>query len=185
MGKAVQLRPVTAAEKQELERLSRSRTAPRRPVERAKIIRGWLAQQQPKVIAAEVGCHITTVYAQLHQFNERGLRFLEDGFRSGRPLQYDEQQRGQMVVTAKTKPEQLGLAFGHWTLDRLVEYVNTILSIPVSRSQLAAVLRQEGLKWYQEKTYFSESPDPQVVAKGGHREFISSTATGYACPLCR
>jgi len=167
MGKAVQLRPVTAAEKRELERLSRSRTAPRRHVERARMILGWLAKQHPKVIAAEVGCHITTVYYQLHQFNAGGLSFLEDGSRSGRPLQYDEQQRGQMVVTAKTKPEQLGLDFGHWTLDRLVEYVNTVLSIPISRSQLADVLTQEGLKWYQEKTYFSESPDPQFVEKRG------------------
>lgn len=70
-------------------------------------------------------------------------------------------------MTAKTKPEQLGQEFGHWTLDRLVEYVNTKLSIPISRSQLAEVLTQEGLKWYQEKTYFSASPDPQFVEKRG------------------
>ena len=52
-------------------------------------------------------------------------------------------------------------------LDRLVEYVNTVLTIPISRSQLADVLTQEGLKWYQEKTYFGESPDPQFVEKRG------------------
>jgi transposase len=103
----------------------------------------------------------------LHQFNARGLQFLDDVHRSGRPTTYDEQQRGQLVMTAKTKPEQLGLDFGHWTLDRLVGYVNTSLSIPISRSQLADVLRQEGLKWYQEKTYFSDSPDPPFVEKRG------------------
>ena len=70
-------------------------------------------------------------------------------------------------MTAKTKPETLGLDFGHWTLDRLVEYVNTVVTIPISRSQLADVLTQEGLKWYQEKTYFGESPDPQFVEKRG------------------
>jgi transposase len=167
MAKAVQLRPVTDKEQQELEGLSRSRTAPRRQVERATIILGWLAEQRPQTIAVEVGCHITTVYAQLHQFNARGLQFLDDAQRSGRPTTYDEQQRGQLAMTAKTKPEQLGLDFGHWTLDRLVRYVNMTLSIPISRSQLADVLRQEGLKWYQEKTYFSESPDPQFVEKRG------------------
>jgi len=167
MPKSVQLRPVTEAEKQTLERLSRSRTAEQRQVERARIILGLLAKQRPEAISQAIGCNVTTVYYQLHQFNARGLEFLEDAPRSGRPLHYDEQQRGQIVMTAKTKPEQLGQEFGHWTLDRLVEYVNTKLSIPISRSQLAEVLTQEGLKWYQEKTYFSASPDPQFVEKRG------------------
>jgi transposase len=167
MPKTVTLRSVSANEKRELERLSRSRTAAQRHVERAQIILGWLAGQRPAVTAAQVGCNVTTVYYQLQQFNERGVGFLEDAPRSGRPLTYDEQQRGQMVLTAKTKPEHLGLDFGHWTLDRLVDYVNRVLSIPISRSQLADVLTQEGLKWYQEKTYFTESPDPQFVEKRG------------------
>jgi transposase len=167
MPKSVALRSVSDPEKRELERLSRSRTAAQRHVERAQIILGWLAGQHPAVTAEQVGCTMNTVYNQLHQFNQRGLAFLDDAPRSGRPLQYDEQQRGQLVMTAKTKPERLGLAFGHWTLDRLVEYVNAVLSIPIRRSQLADVLTQEGLKWYQEKTYFSESPDPQFVEKRG------------------
>lgn len=167
MGRRVELRPVSGAEKDQLERLQRSRTAPHRHVERAQIILGWVAKQRPEAIAEAVGCNVSTVYYQLHQFNARGLGFLDDTPRSGRPLNYDEQKRGQIVMTAKTKPEQLGLAFGHWTLDRLVEYVNIRLDIPISRSQLAEVLTQEGLKWYQEKTYFSESPDPQFVEKRG------------------
>src|SRR5215216_3971687 len=145
MPKQVQLRAVTESERKTLEHVSRSRTAQQRQVERAQIILGWLAQQRPEAIAQAVGCNVTTVYYQLHQFNARGMAFLEDAPRSGRPLHYAEEQRGQMVVTAKTKPEQLGLEFGHWTLDRLVEYVNTGLRIPISRSQLAEVLTQEGL----------------------------------------
>ena len=167
MPKAVTLRAVSESEKRELERLSRSRTAARREVERSKMILGWLSGQSSAIIAEQIGCNVTTVYYQLHQFNARGMAFLEDAPRSGRPLHYDQQQRGRLVVTAKTKPDSLGLPFGHWTLDRLVEYANTVLSIPISRSQLADVLTQEGLKWYQEKTYFSESPDPQFVEKRG------------------
>ena len=167
MPKTVRLEAISEDEKRELERVSRSRTAAQRHVERAQIILGWLAGQQPAVTAEQVGCTVNTVYNQLHQFNARGLAFLDDAPRSGRPLRYAEQQRGHLVVTAKTKPETLGLDFGHWTLDRLVEYVNTVLTIPISRSQLADVLTQEGLKWYQEKTYFSESPDPQFVEKRG------------------
>ncbi len=167
MPKTVRLGAISEDEKRELERVSRSRTAAQRHVERAQIILGWLAGQQPAVTAEQVGCTVNTVYNQLHQFNARGLAFLDDAPRTGRPLRYAEQQRGHLVVTAKTKPETLGLDFGHWTPDRLVEYVNTVLTIPISRSQLADVLTQEGLKWYQEKTYFGESPDPQFVEKRG------------------
>jgi hypothetical protein len=115
MPKVVTLRPVNENEKRELERLSRSRTAAQRQVERAQIILGWLAGQRPAVTAEHIGCSLNTVYHQLHQFNARGLAFLDDAPRSGRPLHYDEQQRGQLVVTAKTKLETL--VPGAWALD--------------------------------------------------------------------
>ncbi|NJO84689.1 MAG: helix-turn-helix domain-containing protein, partial [Blastochloris sp.] len=124
----------------EPERLSRSHKAERRQVGRAQIILGWLARQRADETARQVGCNVVTVYYQLHQFNARGMAFVEDAPRSGRPRRYDEQQRGQLVLAAKTKPEQLGLPYGHWTLDRLVAYVQGTLHIAISRSQLAEVL---------------------------------------------
>src|SRR5688500_15836153 len=167
MPKQLKLRELTQAERETLERISRSRTAPQREVERAQIILERSRGKQAEAIAEQIGRTVATVYHQLHQFNERGITFLQDLARVGRPLTYDENQRGQMVATAKTKPQQLGLEFGHWTLDLLVAYVNERLDIAISRSQLAAILTQEGLKWYQEKTYFSDSPDPQFVEKRG------------------
>jgi hypothetical protein len=61
-----------------LERLSRSRTAAQRHVEHVHIILGWLAGQRPAVTAEQVGCHVTTVYYQLRQFNARGRVFLAE-----------------------------------------------------------------------------------------------------------
>jgi transposase len=48
-----------------------------------------------------------------------------------------------------------------------VEYVHQQLGLAISRSQLGDILQQEGLKWSQEKTYFTDSPDPQFVEKRG------------------
>jgi transposase len=110
---------------------------------------------------------LPTIYERLHRFNEQGVRSLIDEPRAGRPLTYSEEERGRMIATARTRPQHLGLAYGHWTLDRLVEYVNQVLGIAISRSQLGEVLRLEGLRWYQEKTYFTESPDPQFAEKRG------------------
>jgi len=167
MPKRVKLRPVTDEEQEMLDQIRRSRKAEQRQVERARIILGLVKGRRPSEMAAEVGRSEPTVYACLHRFNERGLDSLKDETRSGRPMTYSEEDRGRMVATAKTRPSLLGLEYTHWTLDRLVEYVNQTLHIPISRSQLGEILHLEGLKWYQEKTYFTESPDPQFAEKRG------------------
>jgi hypothetical protein len=38
---------------------------------------------------------------------------------------------------------------------------------PIWCSQIANVLEAEGVRWYQEKTYFTECPDPQFAQKRG------------------
>jgi transposase len=167
MPRKLQLRPLTPEEAQKLQQVSRSRTAPQRAVERARMVLLVAAGQRAQAVAEQVGRTVATVYYQVRQFNARGLDFLNDVRREGRPWVYDQQQRGQIVQAAKTNPQDLQLGFGRWTLDLLTEYVNGTLNIPISRTQLGAVLHQEGLKWYQEKTYFTESPDPQFVEKRG------------------
>jgi transposase len=62
-----------------------------------------------EAIAEAIGRTQATVYYQIHQFNQRGLDFLQDVARKGRPLTYDELQRGAMVQAAKTKPQELGV----------------------------------------------------------------------------
>lgn len=167
MPKRVKLRPLTDEERDQLEQIKRSRTAEQRQVERARIILSLAEGRTPSEVAAEIGRSEPTVYERLHRFNKQGVGSLRDEQRSGRPMTYSEEERGRMVATAKTRPSVLALEYTHWTLDRLVEYVNQVLGIPISRSQLGEILHLEGLKWYQEKTYFTESPDPQFAEKRG------------------
>ena len=167
MTKRLGLREMRVEEQQALERMSRSRTAPQRQVERARIILGVQRGERAVTLAQQVGRSVATIYNQVQQFNARGLDFLEDLPRSGRPETFSEEARGQIIVTAKTHPQQLEQGFGYWTLDRLREYVNDELHIPISRSQIANVLKAEGVRWYQEKTYFTERPDPQFAQKRG------------------
>ncbi len=136
-------------------------------MERATIFLLYAANESVAAIVAAVNRRPETVWNVVKRFNQHGIASLQDIPRSGRPLTYGEEARGHMVVTATTHPLQLGLPYNQWTLDRLVEYVNQHLNYPISRSQLGAILEQEGLKWYQEKTYFTERPDPQFVEKRG------------------
>lgn len=167
MPKLNPLRSLTVEERKELERIAGSRTEAIRRVERARIILALADGTKANEVSQQMKVCEASVHYRRKRFNEAGLVGLDDLPRQGRPETYNETQRGEMVLAAKTHPEQLGMSFGHWTLDRLVAYVNRHLDIAISRSQLAHVLKQEGLKWYQEKTYFSQSPDPQFVEKRG------------------
>lgn len=167
MRKKVELRALTEKERETLEKLIKSQTAPAIEVERAKTI--WLLHNGEKVanISQKLDRTPVTVYQRLQRFNELGLESLVDQARSGRPTTYTEEERGQMIAAARTHPQKAGRAYSHWTLSRLVEYVNQEIGIPISRAQLARVLEEEGLRWYQEQTYFTERPDPQFVEKRG------------------
>jgi transposase len=167
MPKKLQLRAVTADEQSELERISRSRTEEARRVERAQILLALAAHERVAEIADRHRRSLLMVYHTLHRFNEMGLAALNDAPRQGRPPTYSEAQRSELLAAARTHPQQLGLSFGHWTLDRLMTYAHEHLAIPISRSQLGVILHDEGLRWYQEKSYFTERPDPQFVEKRG------------------
>jgi len=167
MRKKIELRPLTEEERETLEKLNKSQTAPAIEVERAKTI--WLAQAGEKitVIGKKQDRTQATIYRRIKRFNELGLKSLADEARTGRPTIYTEEERGQMIAAARTHPQKAGRPYSHWTLSRLVEYVNQELKIAISRAQLARVLEEEGLRWYQEQTYFTERPDPQFVEKRG------------------
>lgn len=167
MPKRIELRTLTSEERTKLEQLSRSATMAHRLVERAKMV--LLAYQGEPVeqIANKLDRSVPTIYFRLRRFNQEGLPGLQDRARAGRKPIYSEQERGQMIALARTHPDKLGLPYGHWSLDRLVEQLHQQEHIYVSRAQLARILQAEGLRWYQEKSYFTERPDPQFVEKRG------------------
>jgi transposase len=136
-------------------------------VERARIVLLKADGQSSREVARQIGRTEEAVVRTVKRFNAAGLEGLADRARSGRPLEYTEVERGRLLATARTLPTALGLPYGYWTLDRLVEYAHTTLAIPISRAHLGRVLEAEGLKWYQEQTYFRERPDPQFAEKRG------------------
>jgi len=167
MPKRIKLRPLTNEERIQLEKLSRSATESHRLVGRARLI--LLAYQGVPVrhIASKLDRSVPAVYLRIRRFGEEGIAGLQDKPGKGRKPTYTEAECGQMIALARTDPDKLGLSFGHWTLDRLVDYLHNNDQIGVSRAQLARTLQAEGLRWYQEKTYFTERPDPQFVEKRG------------------
>jgi transposase len=165
--KLLRVRRLSPQEEQEIGRLVRSRTAPVRLVERACIV--GLAAQGHRVpaIAAELGISAPVVRRWLERFNTGGVAGLADAPRSGRPVTYTPEQVGEVVAASLTNPQELGLPFGSWTLDRLAVHLNEDRGIAMKRSRIGEILHAEGLRWRKQETWFGERPDPAFAAKRG------------------
>ena len=167
MAKRIQLRTLTTEEQEAINKLKRSSTEPYRLVERARMIALAYDGMPVPQIAQKLDRSIPTVYLRIKRFQAEGLDGLKDKPGTGRKPLYSEKERGEMIALARTDPDKLNLPYGHWSLDRLVEQLRERNQIAVSRAQLSRILKAEGLRWYQEKTYFTERPDPQFVEKRG------------------
>ena len=161
------LRPLTDDETRAIDRLAHSRTESARTVERARIV--WQARQGARVpaIARALGLCEATVRLWLARFNVQGVDGLADAPRAGRPPTYTAEEVGEVVAASLTKPADLGLPFGSWTLDRLAAYLRESKGLAISRSRIGEILQAEGLRWRTQETWFGERVDPDFVAKRG------------------
>jgi transposase len=164
---ALRMRALTADEHSAIHQLAHSRTAPARLVERARMV--WHAAQGEGVpaLAQRLDLDARTVRMWLTRFQAEGLAGLQDRARSGRPITYSPQTVGEVLATAATPPQQLGLPFASWTLDRLQAFLNEEKGIPIKRSRIDELILAEGLRWRSQETWFGERADPDFVEKRG------------------
>ncbi|WP_238537532.1 helix-turn-helix domain-containing protein, partial [Zavarzinella formosa] len=100
--KPLRLREMTAEERAELTRLTRSRKSEARVVERAAILLALADGEKPAHIARRLGVTRITVYGRLRRFNRVGLRALHDAARSGRPATYTPDEKAEVIAAALT-----------------------------------------------------------------------------------
>jgi transposase len=158
---------IVGGERAAIEQLARSRTAPARAVERARIVLLSRLGDGVEEIAEKLGVCPATVRLWLNRFNRQGIEGLADRPRSGRPAVYRPEQVGEVVATSLTDPQALGLPFASWTLDRLAAYLAEEKNLPIKRSRIGEILTAEGLRWREQETWFGERVDPEFAAKRG------------------
>src|SRR5262245_24203234 len=167
MPTEVRLRELSDEERLTITRLARSRTDEARLVQRARLIEQLAQGARPGAAARRVGMSRNQLYLWLHRFNDQGPDGLRDRPRRGRPPTYSPEQLAEVIATALTNPQQLGLDFGCWTLDRLEAYLNEQKGIAIKRSRIDEILLAEGLRWRQQETWFGERVDPEFAEKRG------------------
>lgn len=172
MPKKLSIREITAEEKQNIERLAKSRTEPARIVQRAKVIRAMLIDPSlPAGQSARLAGYESEAagWRIVKHFNAAGIAGLEDEPRSGRPRTHPEGVRSALVSLATQKPESLGYPFKLWTLERLQTAFQEREGLHLSDSTIWEWLAEEGLEWKRQESWFHEAEkhDPQFVEKRG------------------
>ena len=94
-------------------------------------------------IGTIAGLHPINVRKWIHRFNRYGMNGLYPRRSPGRPKLFSEDQRQAIVGMASTDPQDLGLAFDSWSLQRL-RYELTERGITPEIS--AETIRQELLR---------------------------------------
>lgn len=175
------LRPRPAKDADEgimVRRLARSRHAPGDWIQRAQmIILSWDGLRTA-VIAQKLRCHPQTVRERLTRFNAEGIDGLGDRPGSGRKPRLSESERSVIIALVGTPPPGALVRHGDslsveqdaekgsslWRLDALVEAAKA-RGIPVGRSQVRRILRKEGVRWREVRSW-ANSADPEFVPKG-------------------
>ena len=181
MATLVKLRKRAGAEREELERLARSRTEEARLVVRAEIVPGLATGERPYQVADRVGVGRAAAYEWLHRFDAEGLNGLTDRPRPGRPHTHTPDQRAEVVAAALTRPADPGLPFASRTLDRPQAYLSGHKGIGIKRTRIDEILITEGLRWRKQETWAGPKVDPDFAAERG-RSRASTRARPRARP---
>ena len=163
---------LTAEERQLLERLSTSRVAPLREVERARILLQYQAGNNPSAIRAALKISRVTIYHCLHKALEMGVEAgLKDTFHRPRPPVISRDDKAWVVHLACTKPKDLGYAAELWTRQALAGHVRRQAEAAghpsLARAAKATVQRiMEEQHLHPDKVkYYLERRDPEFEQK--------------------
>ncbi len=150
------LRPLTAAERKELTRLSRSPSTPAAQVERARALLAIADGASYTAAAHQVGRrHNETISAWVSRFNREGLAAVRPGHGGGAQIRYgaDAQKRILAEWARMPRREQDGTAT--WSLSLLQKALRQADDgLPqVSTYTIWRTLPEAGLSWQKSRTW--------------------------------
>ena len=157
-------RDLRISEGQQIQRILRRSTS-RIKVRRAQVVLASNQGYKVPAIAELVHYSEHHVRAIIKDFNQHGLKALEPKPRSGRPTEFDEDDRALIAETAKCPPDLLGCPFKRWSLEKLREYLakEKIVS-SISLETLRSILHDTKVRLRRTKTW-KECNDPKLKSK--------------------
>jgi transposase len=146
MARPLTVRPATPEERDRLHRLLEQ---PLQPWQRRRLeaVLLYAAGHTAQDIAALLGVHVNTAYADLRLFHRRRLDGLLKRRALGAPPRLTPPQRRAIWRLAQQSPSALGLPYGRWSLAKFRDYLigHRIVSA-LSREHLRRVLKKGGTR---------------------------------------
>jgi transposase len=163
---------LTQAEVEQLERLRRSQTAPRREVRRAEILGSYVAGETIAAIARKVSMTRTSVAKWVGKALNVGMAAaLQDAYHRPREPVITEAAKAWVVHLACSKPKELGYAAERWTRQLLAQHVRghaVEAGHPAlaraAKATVQRILTQQALR-PDKVTYYLERRDPNFEPK--------------------
>lgn len=149
---------LTSEEKEKLMALADRPKTEQRLAQRAKIILLAAEDHENRIIAKRVGLSVVKVCKWRQRFALFRLEGIQDQPRSGRPPQYNHDQRLQVINQACQPPSPQT----HWTARDLAKKLSG--TVGMSKSSIALLLKEIDLKPHQMQMWLN-SRDPDFAAK--------------------
>ena len=150
------LRELTEAERQELERLSRSQVAPAVEVTRARLLLAVASGDDYQAAALSVGRRSGDAVAHLvARFNAEGLAALTPRHGGGRRATYGPEQRARIVAEAARRPTPEADGTATWSLSTLQEALRKAPDgLPsISTDTIRRALHESGASYQRARTW--------------------------------
>jgi transposase len=150
------LRPLTADERTELTRLSRSQSAPAAEVDRARALLTIADGASYTAAAHLVGRrHNETISAWISRFNRDGLAAVRPHHGGGPRIRYGAQEQQRILAEWARPPHREQDGTATWSLSLLQKALRQAPDgLPrVSRFTIARTLHDAGLSWQKSRTW--------------------------------
>jgi transposase len=156
MGRLQQtpLRPFTASERQDLERIAKAASGRGDQVQRARALlvvsagQSWTAAARTSGFKSRAG-----VALLVRRFNERGLAALRIAPGRGRKPTYDLRARAQIVARAQQSPDRERDGTATWSLSLLQRALRREGLAQISRDTIRRVLQGAGSSYQRTRTW--------------------------------
>lgn len=137
----------------------------RTSVRRAQVI--LMSAQGMKVerISQFTYLHPEYIRTLIRRFKSERMKLFQERPRSGRPVEFSEEIRSEIVEFALSPPKLLGMPFSRWSLEKLREYLVKVKVVKsISLETLRTMLNDQGVSLQRTKTW-KESNDPHFESK--------------------
>jgi putative transposase len=130
--------------------------------QRAIAIRLLHLGHKPEAVAEMVAITANTIWTWHRRWRKDGIAGLADRPKSGRKTKSTSEYVRQLEAALERDPQQLGLAYHIWTLNKLRLYLHQQTGILLSYTRFRALLSKLDYVWRQPKHDLTALQDPSA-----------------------